>query len=411
VVPKELEREAVTQPTSPQANSTLSTPSPPAATAPPRELAEEIALCLSGGGYRAMLFHVGALLRLNEDGLLPKLGRVSSVSGGSITAGVLALRWKDLDFDAAGKARRLNLVVDAIREFAHVTVDAEAILKGILLPGTISDRVVGAYDKHLFSGKTLQDLPAAGPGSPCFVFNATNVQTGSLWRFQRDYMGAYQVGLADNPTTPVAVAVAASSAFPPVLSPATLKPTQPVQPVKGAALNRPPFTTEVVLSDGGVYDNLGLEVPWKRSRTILVSDGGQKMGPEEKPAHNWASHAVRIMEIIDNQVRSLRKRWLIDAYDRGDRTGTYWGVRSDYTRYPVASAASADPLGRAGRNPGPLAEIHTRLEALDDATQQKLINWGFAICDAALLSHWGAAQAARYGDVRPAQRFPFEIGY
>src|SRR5438270_13748934 len=46
-----------------------------------------IALCLSGGGYRAMLFHVGALWRLSELGYLPTLDRVSSVSGGSITAG------------------------------------------------------------------------------------------------------------------------------------------------------------------------------------------------------------------------------------------------------------------------------------------------------------------------------------
>jgi len=49
-----------------------------------------IALCLSGGGYRAMIFHLGTLLSLNELGFLKKLARVSSVSGGSITAGVLA---------------------------------------------------------------------------------------------------------------------------------------------------------------------------------------------------------------------------------------------------------------------------------------------------------------------------------
>jgi NTE family protein len=57
-------------------------------TKPPRP---GIALCLSGGGYRAMLFHVGALLRLNELGLLLSLDRVSSVSGGSITAALLDL--------------------------------------------------------------------------------------------------------------------------------------------------------------------------------------------------------------------------------------------------------------------------------------------------------------------------------
>ena len=49
-----------------------------------------VALSLSGGGYRAMVFHVGALWRLNEVGLLSKLKRISSVSGGSITAGALA---------------------------------------------------------------------------------------------------------------------------------------------------------------------------------------------------------------------------------------------------------------------------------------------------------------------------------
>jgi NTE family protein len=50
-------------------------------------------LCLSGGGYRAMPFHLGAVWRLNEFGLLRKLVRISSVSGGSITAGVLGLAW------------------------------------------------------------------------------------------------------------------------------------------------------------------------------------------------------------------------------------------------------------------------------------------------------------------------------
>ena len=40
------------------------------------------ALCLSGGGYRAMLFHAGVLWRLNDAGLLPSLRRVSSVRAG-----------------------------------------------------------------------------------------------------------------------------------------------------------------------------------------------------------------------------------------------------------------------------------------------------------------------------------------
>jgi len=50
------------------------------------------ALCLSGGGYRAALFHLGVCRRLNELGLLAKFNAISAVSGGSIFAAHLACR-------------------------------------------------------------------------------------------------------------------------------------------------------------------------------------------------------------------------------------------------------------------------------------------------------------------------------
>src|SRR6266705_1496049 len=71
-----------------------------------------VALCLSGGGYRAMLFHLGALWRLNEWGYLPKLTRISSVSGGSITAGVLGLHWSKLGFDVNGVGK--NFIAEIV---------------------------------------------------------------------------------------------------------------------------------------------------------------------------------------------------------------------------------------------------------------------------------------------------------
>src|SRR5690242_3252791 len=76
-----------------------------------------IALCLSGGGYRAMLFHLGSVWRLNQVGLLKRIARVSSVSGGSITAGMLGMVWKDLQFDANGVARNLEeLLISPVRK-------------------------------------------------------------------------------------------------------------------------------------------------------------------------------------------------------------------------------------------------------------------------------------------------------
>ena len=68
-----------------------------------------VALCLSGGGFRATLFHLGALRRLNEFGLLSRFDAISSVSGGSILNGVLATRWPRLAIDIAGSGTAIAL--------------------------------------------------------------------------------------------------------------------------------------------------------------------------------------------------------------------------------------------------------------------------------------------------------------
>lgn len=343
------------------------------------------ALALSGGGYRAMLFHLGALWRLNEAGYLPDVDRVSSVSGGSLTAGVLALHWSRLAFGADGTASNfVDLVVGPLRRLAGHTLDARAILSGVLLPGSVGDRVARAYDKHLFGGATLQDLPDDTDGTaPRFVINATNLQSGVLWRFSRPYMGDYRIGLVRSPTLSLARAVAASSAFPPFLSPVTLKlDPEAFDPATGTDLTAGVYRKHVVLSDGGVYDNLGLEPVWKRHRTVFVSDGGGRFDPEPRPKRDWARHAVRVLGVIDNQVRSLRKRQTIAAYVRGARDGVYWGIRTDIAAYGLA-----DPLPAPHARTLALADTRTRLKRLDAALQERLINWGYAVCDTALRTH------------------------
>jgi NTE family protein len=343
-----------------------------------------IALCLSGGGYRAMIFHIGALWRINQLGFLKKLSRVSSVSGGSITSGVLALAWKNLQFDENGVATNLEeLVIKRLRRFANHTIDQGSIIKGFLMPRhSISDEVAEAYRDHLFGNATLRDLPADDEG-PRFIINATNVQSKVLWRFSRPYMGDYRVGLINNPTTEVALAVAASSAFPPFLSPAELelRPSD-FDPNVPAVLKDKAYRTNVVLTDGGVYDNLGLETAWKSYDTILVSDGGGTTDDEPDPERDWTRHAYRILNLIDNQVRSLRKRQVIDSYKQGVRKGTYWGIRTNIADYALPNAMNC-PFPETLK----LANVATRLKALDATMQEKIINWGYAVCDAALRKH------------------------
>src|SRR5439155_19681952 len=107
-----------------------------------REVAEGRALCLSGGGYRAMLFHAGALWRLNELGWLQALDRISSVSGGSIVASLLGLKWRVLGFDAKGIAQRFGEeIVGPLRALASSTIDVPAVALGIPWPGSINDRL------------------------------------------------------------------------------------------------------------------------------------------------------------------------------------------------------------------------------------------------------------------------------
>src|SRR5262245_9792186 len=113
-----------------------------------------VALCLSGGGYRAMLFHVGVVWRLHDAGWLTRVDRISSVSGGSIPAGALALAWPPLEADGLERA-----FVAPVRELAGRTIDATSVIVGALTPDTISERVAKAYRRHLFGDATLQDLP------------------------------------------------------------------------------------------------------------------------------------------------------------------------------------------------------------------------------------------------------------
>jgi len=338
------------------------------------------ALCLSGGGYRAMVFHAGALLRLNECGYLPKLARISSVSGGSIAAGVLALGWSNLQFDDCGRAANFKeTVVAPIQTLASRTIDIRALLWGILGPGTVAERIAHYYRKYLFGKATLQELPDV----PRFVFNATSVQSKSLVRFSKNYLWDWRVGKVASPKVELAIAVGASSAFPPVLSPVVLDLRSLVfEAGSGDSLQKPPYTTEAVLTDGGVYDNLGLETAWKRYDTILVSDGGGMYSAEENPSRGWLSHTRRVFDLVDNQVRSLRKRQLITSFQNATRKGTYWSIWSDIANYRTPFDLEA-PFEKTEL----LASTPTRLKSLSSTAQQRLINWGYAITDAALRKH------------------------
>lgn len=341
-----------------------------------------------------MLFHAGALWRLNELAFLPKLKRISSVSGGSITAGVLAMNWHKLGFKDDIAQNFVPEVIAPIKNLAARTIDVPAVILGTLLLGRVGNRIAASYRKHLFGDKTLQDLP----DEPRFVINATNIQSGALWRFSKPYIRDWRVGEIKNSKIDLATAAAASSAFPPVLSPIRLEfKASDFTPDDKIDLTDERYRTNVVLTDGGVYDNLGLETAWKNYETVLVSDAGAAFASQIKPKRDWFRHTARVLFIIDNQVRNLRRRQLIESYKQKIRRGAYWSIGADLN----ADYNLKDTLPCPFEKTDSLAKVATRLKKLDTVTQEKLINWGYAVTDAAL---------RRYVDeeLPPPQGFPFD---
>ncbi|MDQ5808611.1 MAG: patatin-like phospholipase family protein [Actinomycetota bacterium] len=349
-----------------------------------REVEEGTAVCLSGGGFRAMLFHAGTLWRLSELGILGGVKRVSSVSGGSITAAQLALAWPVAPDDFEQE------VVKPLRKLASGTIDVPAVLLGLLLPGTtIAQRAAGMYRRRLLGAKTLGDLPE----TPRFVFNASNLATGALFRFTQPYVGDWRIGIVPDHDVPLATAVAASAAFPPPLSPLRLKLPADGWDLRGAELTDPSYRSEVKLSDGGVYDNLGLETAWKLYRTILVSDAGGAFVPHPGPSHNMLLQMPRVVGVMDAQVRALRVRQTIEGYHRGDRDGAYWGIHEPIEKAPGTLPC---PLEQTLA----LAAVKTRLAKTPTVIQERLINWGYAACDAAVRGH-------HVKDADPPKAFPY----
>jgi NTE family protein len=251
----------------------------------------KLGLALSGGGARAIAFHLGCLRALNQLGLLDRVAVLSTVSGGSVIGACFhAHRGDFASFETkirgllarglvAPMCRRLFslLGLKVIAAFTVVGIVALGIaLLKVLLRGArlITPRALSAHiesftirsplhrfasrtslleaalDDVLFHGARLQDLPKR----PHIVINATELRTGSAFRFGTIESGSWRWGKLHRNDATIAHAVAASSAYP-LFLPAF---DETLTFEKDGALKN----SRVLLTDGGVYDNLGLGCLW-----------------------------------------------------------------------------------------------------------------------------------------------------
>jgi NTE family protein len=368
-------------------------------------LNKTLGLALSGGGFRATLFGLGSLWRLNELGLLQSLDRITSVSGGSILAGFLGYKWNSLRFSNGIAENFLEEIVSPLQQFCSQTIDIPSGIKGFLTPfRSTGDFLTSRYDSDLFNKATMRDLPV-GPdrGSPStgpnFIIYSTNMQTGRSFRFTRDYLADYYLGLNRTMIVPLARAVAASSAFPPVFSPITLN-SNPNDWSDGTQKrgDLAEFQRDIVLTDGGIYDNMGLEALIGNIDIVLVSDAGAPFHLNSSPRSNYMSQLGRVRDILIDQTRALRKRWFVTELDAKRQEGAYWGIATRLEDYKI-SGLCADTLVTNS-----LQSVRTRLNKFSPEEQGQLMNWGYVLADTAIrryvipstpvATHWPAPQFA-----------------
>jgi NTE family protein len=245
-----------------------------------------IILAFSGGGTRAAAFAYGVLEQLKNteivwEGtrkrLLDEVDVISSVSGGSFTAAYYALYGDRLfkDFDA----RFLKKDVQGdLQERLYSPYN------WYRLSSPTFDRIDLAaeyYDENLFDNRTFGDLLRSGK-RPFILINATDMTQGAQFDFTQDQFDLLCSDLSD---FPLARAVAASSAFPVLLSPVTVNnfagSCQYKEPLWVAnAFSDRDFSSRrygratqlrsyldaasrpyIHLLDGGIADNIGLRDP------------------------------------------------------------------------------------------------------------------------------------------------------
>jgi NTE family protein len=352
----------------------------------PEKKRQGLAFCMSGGGFRAALFHLGALRRLNELGVLSKVDTFTSVSGGSIMAAQLAT-WlthaerepgKPVDGFDEGVARPM-------RAFAATNIRTGAALARLhprnwLTPGAQSEALAEAYARGPAPGR-LEELPA----EPRFVFLASDMRFRDQWVYDTGLrrVGSSSAGFAPLADWTLAQAVAASSCVPGAFGVVHTK-WEPGELRDGSYSepNRDGLVREIDLSDGGMFDNLGLEPVWRDHQTVLVSDAAPSFKPD--PDVGWLWSALRQGVILLEQATEVRKRWLVANFIDERMQGAYWGIASRPASYELEPEPEAYtyPLIRDF-----IAPIRIDLDVFSPGEIGVLENHGYLMAEIALHKH------------------------
>jgi predicted acylesterase/phospholipase RssA len=319
--------------------------------------ASDIGLALSGGGFRATLYHLGVIRYLRDSGTLEHVRDIAAVSGGSILAAHLVLNWDRYTGDDAAFAEAAQEVIRFVQSDIrnHVArrmplffpLRLAGRLAGSDTPGLAATSMLErAYRDFLYGDRRLFELPER----PGLHMVTTNVADGTLavcnrqglhiLRRERGRVEAGEAagGRADDTdggesrdaiglpasleSVPgailsVAKAVAASSAFPGFFP--------PVQITAADLGVNPGEFPEESFTDGGVYDNLGTRAFTWIGRMhdtdydrILASDAGKPFRILGRGTIGFLAQSIRATDILWDRV------WQLERDNFSDQNGFFF---------------------------------------------------------------------------------------
>jgi predicted acylesterase/phospholipase RssA len=347
-----------------------------------------LGLALSGGGFRATLYHLGLVRFLRDAGLLSRVTQITSVSGGSIIAAHLVLNWgryngSPEDFEGAASELlafvRLDVRNRILRRFP-LTLP----LRWLRWPLGLSNRKLSRtglleyhYEKFLYGDKSLFELPE----QPRLHILATNLSEGCLCAFSRDGLlmmrrraeGVYRVDCIHVGLATVAMAVAASSAFPGFFPPLELRRVD-VGAVQGE-FSRQAYT------DGGVFDNLGVRMfrfleDDSEPITTLVSDVGKRIEvQDQRRAGGLIRTALRATDILMDRV------WQLESETFHGTPGFVFAPITDIV-WPHDDPTALHPVIQRQ-----LVNVRTDIDDFSDLEISGLVQHGYCVARKACRSH------------------------
>lgn len=373
----------------------------------------KIGLALSGGGFRATVFHLGLLARLAEEKHLEEVTFLSTVSGGSLCIGLV---YTINDFSWPSSNDFIDKILPKAHEFI-TTHDLQLSLIWRVIQSPLRIFKTRADDLSTLMRKiwgvtiNLRDLPE----HPRWMINATCYETGKNWRFERFRMGDYIFGYTHDTNIPLSDALAASAGFPGLIGPLVFntrpyswfkyldkgigvkKLMDPESHIKRKTKQTEPTYAKLHLWDGGVYDNLGLEglhnfvEGWREGVDFLIISDAS--GRPKTAKYYWWKALLRIISgIMMNQVRSLRARAVLERLINHKDQGSYLKT-GNTCKYVLKDAGKKDEIEKLCPNclskteADRVANMATKISRLPEEEYELLFQHGYEVADYTLYAY------------------------